>query len=182
MKIPINAPPTTATSTPTTDPSSPPQKPPVWWIFLPFEWFFSMFPDYTPYFDFFYFSIHTFILLFGIIILLYSFKINKLSYLSLLMLYVGIRRPKWYIFYLYVLLWVGLADLFKIVYEYPPWKLEWPKLEDMDDPKSKTIHKKNPVSKPKKGVMDKIFDDVDSDTESETSDGGSAATDDDQTK
>jgi hypothetical protein len=31
------------------------------------------------------------------------------------------------------------------------------------------IIKKNPVSKPKKGVMDKIFDDVDSDTESESS-------------
>jgi len=55
-----------------------------------------------------------------------------------------------------------------MVYNYPPWKMEWPKLDDMDDEKSKT-NKKNPVSKPKKGVMDKIFDDVDSDTESESS-------------
>lgn len=174
MNIPVNPSPI---PTPTTDPSPPPKTPSVWWIFLPFEWFFSMFPDYTPYFEIFYFSVHTFILLFGIIILLYSFKINKLSYLSLLMLYVGIRRPRWYVFYLYVLLWVGLADLFKMIYNYPPWKMEWPKLDDMDDPKSKTNHKKNPVSKPKKGVMDKIFDDVDSDTESESSETSSGGGD-----
>jgi hypothetical protein len=64
-----------------------------------------------------------------------------------------------------------------MIYNYPPWKMEWPKLDDMDDPKSKTNHKKNPVSKPKKGVMDKIFDDVDSDTESESSETSSGGGD-----
>ena len=133
---------------PQSAPPIPSQKPRVWWIFTPFEIFFSFFPDFTPYFDFFYFSVHTFILIFGIIIMFYSYKINELSYLSILMLYVGIRRPAWYIFYLYVLLWVGIADLLKIVYNHPPWKMEWPTMDELDTKLGyKTVPKKKQINR-----------------------------------
>jgi len=97
------------------------------------------------------------------------------------MIYVGIRRPNWYIFYLYVLLWIGIADLFKMIYTIPPWKINWSGINPDSDtdknnkskPKSensesKTEQKQNQVSdKPKKKIMNKIFDDVDSDSDSD---------------
>jgi hypothetical protein len=155
---------------PTQPPSAsqePQQKPAVSWIFMPFELFFSLFPDITPYFAIFYFTVYQYILAIGIITMVYSYRVDELSYLSILMVYVGIRKSPWYLFYLYSLLWIGIVFLSKMVYDTPPWKVHWlPEIAEM--------HKKGDASpdldtKPtkKSKYLDKIFDDVDSDSETE---------------
>ena len=161
-------------ATNTMSPTPPPtlEKPPVWWIFMPFEFFFSLFPDITPYFSIFYFSIYKYILSFGIAVMIYSYRTNQLSLLSILMIYVGIRQPAWYLFYLYVLLWIGILFLSKMIYETPPWKVDWlPEINEMEkkgDASPDADDEDNPRPRPKKGNLDKIFDDVDSDEEEDS--------------
>jgi hypothetical protein len=158
-------------------PSQDPPKAPVWWIFMPFELFFSLFPDVTPYFAIFYFTVYKYILSFGILNMIYSYRTKQHSYLSFLMVYVGIRQPAWYLFYLYALLWIGIISLSKMVYESPPWTLDWlAELNEMkkkgdasptDDDADKATTK--PVKKKSKN-LDKIFDDVDTDDEGSETD------------
>ena len=152
----------------TTPLQNPPPKTQVWWIFMPFELFFSLFPDITPYFAIFYFTVYQYILAFGIATMIYSYRVDQLSYLSLLMLYVGIRQPAWYLFYLYALLWIGIYFLSQMMYESPPWTLNWmAEVNEMqkkgdaspEDPDQTDATK--PAKKSKN--LDKIFDDVDTD-------------------
>jgi hypothetical protein len=162
-------------------PQEPPQKPPVWWIFMPFELFFSLFPDITPYFAIFYFTVYQYILAFGIATMIYSYRVDQLSYLSLLMVYVGIRQPAWYLFYLYALLWIGIYFLSQMMYESPPWTLDWmaevnemqkkgdaspmDAADDSDDAAA-TKH----TTKKKSKNLDKIFEDVDTDDDEDDDD------------
>jgi len=138
---------------------------------MPFELFFSLFPDITPYFAIFYFTVYQYILAFGIATMIYSYRVDQLSYLSLLMLYVGIRQPAWYLFYLYALLWIGIYFLFQMIYESPPWTLDWfAELNEMKkkgdaSPTADADADKATANKPvkKNNHLDKIFDDVDTD-------------------
>ena len=161
-------------------PSTPLQDPPkahVSWIFMPFEMFFSLFPDITPYFAIFYFTVYQYIMAFGIATMIYSYRTEQLSYLSLLMIYVGIRQPAWYLFYLYALLWIGIYFLFQMIYESPPWTLDWfaelnvmKKKGDaspLDADADKTTVK---LVKKKSKNLDKIFDDVDTDDDEDEDD------------
>ena len=158
-------------------PSQDPPKAPVWWIFMPFELFFSLFPDVTPYFAIFYFTVYKYILSFGILNMIYSYRTKQHSYLSFLMVYVGIRQPAWYLFYLYALLWIGIISLSKMVYESPPWTLDW--LAELNEMEKKgdasptdaadDAAATKPVKKKSKN-LDKIFDDVDTDDEGSETD------------
>ena len=68
-----------------------------------------------------------------------------------------------------------------MIYNIPPWKINWSGINpdaDTDkinkpkseNPESKTKSKQNQVSdKPNKKIMNKIFDDVDSDSDSDES-------------
>ena len=164
-------PPLSSTDTTTTTTTILPKKSSIWWIFMPYEFFFSLFPDFTPYFSIFYFSIYKYILAFGIAVMIYSYRTKQLSFLSILMIYVGIREPAWYLFYLYVLLWIGIIFLFQMMYETPPWKVNW--FSEIDEMKKKgdasPLDEKEDddktaitSTKPSR-YLDKIFEDVDSD-------------------
>jgi len=170
--------PAAAAAAPAPPSQEPPQKPPVWWIFMPFELFFSLFPDITPYFAIFYFTVYQYILAFGIATMIYSYRVDQLSYLSLLMVYVGIRQPAWYLFYLYALLWIGIYFLSQMMYESPPWTLDWmAEVNEMQkkgdasppDAADQTAAAPNPPKKKSKN-LDKIFEDVDTDDEEDEDD------------
>ena len=165
-----------AAAAPPSTSQEPQQKPPVWWIFMPFELFFSLFPDITPYFAIFYFTVYQYILAFGIATMIYSYRVDQLSYLSLLMVYVGIRQPAWYLFYLYALLWIGIYFLSQMMYESPPWTLDWmaevnemQKKGDASPTDADADAATKPVKKKSKN-LDKIFDDVDTDDEGSETD------------
>ena len=175
VPVPAPAPASQDTTTPT-----PPPKAPVWWIFMPFELFFSLFPDITPYFSFFYFTVYKYILVFGILNMIYSYRTKQHSYISFLMVYVGIRQPAWYLFYLYALLWIGIIYLSKLVYEFPPWTLDWlAELKEMEkkgdasptDADADKATAKPTTTKKKSNHLDKIFDDVDTDDDEDEDEG-----------